>query len=125
MCINALKAINPVKGRPWNGQLLSASDNTLSPSVDSEFSFDERMAYIRKYGSHCMSFSILQPEMEYFDMPGIGFIGYRSLWGAKIVLSDPVCDKKDREHIIVEFIRKYPDQWFWIHNRWKSQPDKS
>jgi KDO2-lipid IV(A) lauroyltransferase len=27
--------------------------------------------------------------------------------------------------IIEEFIRKYPDQWFWIHNRWKSQPDKS
>jgi KDO2-lipid IV(A) lauroyltransferase len=23
--------------------------------------------------------------------------------------------------IIEKFIRKYPDQWFWIHNRWKSQ----
>ena len=19
-------------------------------------------------------------------------------------------------------IRRYPDQWFWIHNRWKTQP---
>ncbi len=24
--------------------------------------------------------------------------------------------------IIEDFIRRYPDQWFWIHNRWKNQP---
>ncbi|MBD3308737.1 lipid A biosynthesis acyltransferase [candidate division KSB3 bacterium] len=24
--------------------------------------------------------------------------------------------------IIEDFIRRYPDQWFWIHNRWKTQP---
>ncbi|MEZ4550801.1 MAG: hypothetical protein R2874_10075 [Desulfobacterales bacterium] len=21
-------------------------------------------------------------------------------------------------------IRRYPDQWFWIHNRWKTRPLK-
>lgn len=24
--------------------------------------------------------------------------------------------------IIEQFVRRYPDQWFWIHNRWKNQP---
>ena len=24
--------------------------------------------------------------------------------------------------LIEEYIRKYPDQWFWIHNRWKTRP---
>lgn len=24
--------------------------------------------------------------------------------------------------IIEDFVRRYPDQWFWIHNRWKNQP---
>ncbi len=27
--------------------------------------------------------------------------------------------------VLEDFIRKYPDQWFWIHNRWKIQPDNS
>jgi KDO2-lipid IV(A) lauroyltransferase len=27
--------------------------------------------------------------------------------------------------VIEDFIRRYPDQWFWIHNRWKTQPSKN
>lgn len=25
--------------------------------------------------------------------------------------------------IIEELVRKYPDQWFWLHQRWKSRPE--
>jgi KDO2-lipid IV(A) lauroyltransferase len=25
--------------------------------------------------------------------------------------------------VIEDFIRKYPDQWFWIHQRWKTRPE--
>ena len=25
--------------------------------------------------------------------------------------------------IIEEFVRKYPEQWFWLHQRWKSRPE--
>jgi KDO2-lipid IV(A) lauroyltransferase len=24
--------------------------------------------------------------------------------------------------VLEEHIRRYPDQWFWVHNRWKNQP---
>ena len=71
-----------------------------------KFSLDERLAYLRKYGDHCMSFSALQPRMQYFDMPGVGYIAFRQQWGTRFVLADPVCDEKDREVIISEFLKE-------------------
>ncbi len=70
-----------------------------------KFSFQERISYLKKYGSHCMSFSALQPGMRYFDMPGIGYITYEQRWGRRAVLSDPVCNVEDQETLIGEFLR--------------------
>ncbi len=75
------------------------------PDHINTFSFEERIAYLREYGSHCMSFSALQPGMKYFDMPGRGYIAYAEKWGIRGVLSDPVCDAKDWEILIEAFIK--------------------
>jgi phosphatidylglycerol lysyltransferase len=71
------------------------------------FTFEERLTYLKKYGDHCMSFSLLQPEMHYFDIPGMGFIAYRQKWGLRFVLADPVCNIKDRESLLREFLKEY------------------
>lgn len=76
-------------------------------STPGKFTLDQRMEYLRAYGSHCMSSSLLQPGMEYFDMPGLGFIAYRRKWGVKMVLADPVCHENDREALIGEFLARY------------------
>lgn len=70
------------------------------------FSFEERLTYLKEYGSHCMSFSALQPGIQYFDMPGIGYIAYEQKWGLRAVLSNPVCDIKDQETLIGEFLQE-------------------
>lgn len=71
------------------------------------FSFEERMEYIKAYGSHCMSYSTLQPEMQFFDMPDKGYVAFRHKWGNQMVLSDPICHEDDRELVIGEFLYKY------------------
>ncbi len=38
--------------------------------------------------------------MNYFDMPGIGFIAYKKKWGTRFVLADPICEEKNRELLI-------------------------
>ncbi len=73
------------------------------------FSFSERVEYLKKFGIHSQAFSTLQPGMEYFDIPGVGYMGYMKKWGSTFVLSDPVADKKDFELIVTEFHKKFPN----------------
>ncbi len=106
------KALDAGTVLPWERDLAFGSGESLSSPVPTSFTFEERLSYLREFGSHCMSFSTLQPGMEYFDMPGIGFIAYRSKWGVKMVLADPVCDEKDRETLIGAFLSRYKRSTF-------------
>lgn len=81
----------------------------LRISGENSFTFSERVEYLKKYGAHSQSFSTLQPGMEYFDMPGVGYIGYMKKWGKTFVLSTPVAEKINFELILTEFHKKYPN----------------
>ena len=26
-------------------------------------------------------------------------------------------------HVVERYIRRFPDQWVWMHNRWKTKPE--
>ncbi len=84
----------------------------LTPAIREErgrpgtqrFTFEERIAYLKEYGCHCMSYSALQPGMQFLDVPGKGYIPYMQKWGARFALADPVCEKGDREALVRAFI---------------------
>lgn len=77
--------------------------------------FEEVFSYIRKYGSHTMAYSVLQPKMNYFILEGVGFLAYAKLKKSsnrRYVLSDPVCEVSDVEPIFKVFLSKYPKTSF-------------
>lgn len=103
----SLKLKSPA-GRPdgYSGARILPTDLT-QPVVKGQvdlFTFEERLTYLRKFGNHCLSFSLLQPEMHYFDVPSMGFIAFRQKWGSCFVLADPVCDMKDTETLLRNFL---------------------
>jgi lysylphosphatidylglycerol synthetase-like protein (DUF2156 family) len=69
--------------------------------------------YLKQHGSHCMAYSTLQPDMEYFLIDDVGYVAYmthapfgiKSL-KRKFVLSDPICAKENMPEIVKEFLRE-------------------
>jgi len=75
----------------------------------SGFSLSERVEYLKQFGSHSQSYSAMQPGMKYFDLPGVGFIGFKQKFGVSFILGDPICAPEHREHLMAQFLNKHPN----------------
>ena len=85
-----------------------ALDN-IRELADGQFSFAERVNYLKKYGQHSQSFSTLQPGMQYFDVPGMGYIAYMRKWGGTFVLSDSVSAPEHFPAMLEKFQQTFPN----------------
>jgi len=77
------------------------------------FTESERIAYLKRHGNHVLSFCTMQPDMRYFDMPGIGYISYmKNFTGKPFTLGDPVCAPEHMELILSKFLARHPNTVF-------------
>jgi phosphatidylglycerol lysyltransferase len=67
-----------------------------------------RIACLKQFGSHPMAFSTMQPDMCYFELPGIGYIAYAQHWGMQFALADPVCAPEHRALLLDRFVQQHP-----------------
>ena len=79
------------------------SNSTDKPVLESD-----RVLLLEQFGNQSMSYSTLQPQMQYFDIPGIGFIAYRDCWGERIALSDLMCALHMKEFMLNQFMKTSP-----------------
>ena len=72
----------------------------------------ERWALLQQFGCRTMSYSTLQPCLEYFDRDD-GYIAYRPLGGNYVyALCDPICAASNRRELIAAFVRRHPKACF-------------
>jgi phosphatidylglycerol lysyltransferase len=88
--------------RPAAAQVDLQADATVQADLA------KRVAWLKQYGSHPMSFSTMQPDMAYFELPGAGYIAYAQHWGMQFALADPVCAPPLREQLLDRFLERFP-----------------
>jgi len=71
-----------------------------------------RVAWLKQHGSHPMSFSTMQPDMAYFELPGIGYIAYARYFRMQFALGDPVCAPGQRAEMLDRFLQQHPRALF-------------
>ena len=81
-------------------------------SSDNLFSWDQRIDYLKQFGSHSQHFTALQSGMQYFDVPGIGYQAFMQKWGRCMVLGDPVAAVEDHRQFLEEFLAKHHNSSF-------------
>ena len=81
-------------------------------SSDNLFSWEQRIGYLKQFGEHSQHFTALQSDMQYFDMPGVGYIAYAMHLGRCMVLGDPVTAAGDQQRIISRFLEKHRNATF-------------
>lgn len=75
-----------------------------------EMTLEEKLGYLRQFGSHAMAYSTLQYGLKTFGVSGIGYIAYIPYWIYNYVLADPICAPENKEKLVRAFIEniKHP-----------------
>jgi lysylphosphatidylglycerol synthetase-like protein (DUF2156 family) len=80
------------------------------------FDLSLRRAYLQRFGSQPNAYLNLQPDLSYFDVPGLGFVSYFSqpwVFGAiPIVVTRPVCAPEASGELLAHFIDQVGDAVF-------------
>jgi lysylphosphatidylglycerol synthetase-like protein (DUF2156 family) len=82
-------------------------------SSTATFSCNERIAYLKQYGTNCNAFASFQSGMDYFDVHDIGYVSFRRIFGLIVVLSDPICNEKNLHTLVSRFMERFPKA-VWI-----------
>lgn len=71
---------------------------------------DDLLGHVRRYGKYPLSYSTLQPGLEYFptEPDPIGFVAFRTVRGpfkaCRVVLGDPVCSDANAPDLLTRFL---------------------
>ncbi len=82
-------------------------ENQKNPFGSQEDKLEILYPYLKKFGKEALSYSTLQEGLEYFLVKDYGYISYISCKNTKVILSNPVCNKKTYKNITDLFTKHF------------------
>lgn len=73
---------------------------------------EELREYLVRYGFHSSAYSSLQEGLDYFVLPGVGYIPYARSAGITFALSNPLCSVGDYKKLLSAFVSRFPRSAF-------------
>lgn len=61
--------------------------------------------YLRAYGTHSLAYSVMQDDLSFFEVAGVGGIAYREFMGHTLALGNPLCAEENYTRVIQAFLR--------------------
>jgi phosphatidylglycerol lysyltransferase len=72
----------------------------------------EPMPYIQQWGSQSLAYSCVQPDLHYFNLPGIGLLPYRQSMRTTLALGNPLCAPEHEAKFLRAFLAQHPRALF-------------
>lgn len=62
---------------------------------------------LENYGADSLSYSCLQPDLNYYGSETQGIIAFRRRLGVTVALGNPLCASRDRAGLLAEFVSRF------------------
>lgn len=86
--------------------------HSVQEEINSFDPYAQARSHLHQWGSQSLAYSAIQPNLNYYEVPGNGLIPYRRVMGYTIAMGNPLCSPRDEKTLLSKFLTQHPHTLF-------------